>query len=161
MWEIAGTAMPTPIFSCSQGWTQRNPACQVGVVCGIPRTHGPHTFRSAHAIHALTRWTRHTPAQAVHRPRLSVQIVTSPAPAALVNRDPGERQCLGGIRLPQVAVTDRDLTGIAHPQLCRAILLHPVGATDPWDGDSDPWMDSPVSTPPRTAEPSLSLLYGT
>jgi len=119
-------------------------------------------LRSAHGHTRLTRWTRIPLLRPSIGPRLSVQIVTSPAPAALVNRDPASGNALGGIRLPQVAVPIETLTGIRPP---AALQSNPncilFGATDPWDGDSDPWDGQSGLDPSPTAEPSLFMLYGT
>jgi len=163
MWEIAGTAHADAYLLLQSGLDSAKSGLSGGVVCGIPpNNNGPHTFAARTAIHALTRWTRIPLLRPSIGPRLSVQIVTSPAPAALVNRDPASGNALGGIRLPQVAVPIETLTGIRPP---AALQSNPncilFGATDPWDGDSDPWDGQPGLDPSPTAEPSLFMLYGT
>jgi hypothetical protein len=91
-----------------------------------------------------------------------VQIVTSPSPAAVINRDATTGNAIGGIRLPQMTVPIETLTGIRPP---AALQSNPncvlFGATDPWDGDSDPWDAQPGLDPSPDPEPSLATLYGT
>jgi hypothetical protein len=91
-----------------------------------------------------------------------VQIVTSPQPAAVINRDPATGNAIGGIRLPQLTVPIETLTGVRPP---TSVAGNPncilFGATDPWDGDTDAWDGQPGVDPSPTPEPSLAALYGT
>ncbi|MBV8805595.1 MAG: hypothetical protein JO042_11115, partial [Sinobacteraceae bacterium] len=132
------------------------------------------------AVHALARWTRDRdstpdsgdrPAADDGRPdaddspaiapRFSVQIVSSPTPAAVIERDPQTGNAIGGIRFPQLAVPIETLTGIRPP---KAVQGNPncvlFGATDPWDHDTDPWDGVAGLDPSPTPEPSLGALYG-
>jgi hypothetical protein len=163
MWEIAGTAHADAYLLLQSGLDSAKSGLSGGVVCGDPpNNNGPHTFAARAAMHALARWTRVPRFRPSIGPRLSVQIVTSPQPAALVNRDPVTGNAIGGIQLPQMAVPIETLTGIRPPAALQAnpncVLF---GATDPWDGDSDPWDGHPGLDPSPDPEPSLATLYGT
>jgi hypothetical protein len=163
MWEVAGTAHADAYLLEQSGLDSAKSGLSGGVVCGDPpNNNGPHTFAARAAVHALTRWTRVSHFRPSIGPRLSVQIVTSPQPAAVINRDPVTGNAIGGIRLPQMAVPIETLTGTRPPTALQAnpncVLF---GATDPWDGDSDLWDGQPGLDPSPTAEPSLAMLYGT
>jgi hypothetical protein len=89
MWEIAGTSHADAYLLLQSGLDSAKSGLSGGVVCGDPpNNNGPHTFAARAAMHALARWTRVPRFRPSIGPRLSVQIVTSPEPAALVNRDP-------------------------------------------------------------------------
>jgi hypothetical protein len=164
MWEVAGTSHADAYLLLQSGLD----AAKAGlggsaVVCGDPpNNNGPHTFAARTAVHALARWTRAPHLRPSIGPRLSVQIVTSPQPAAVINRDAVTGNAIGGIRFPQVAVPIETLTGIRPPAALQAnpncVLF---GATDPWDGDSDAWDGHPGLDPSPDPEPSLVNLYGT
>jgi hypothetical protein len=109
------------------------------------------------ALFAANLWMRHdvTPAIA---PRIQVNTSGS---APLVVRDAATGNANGGIRLPQIAVPVATLTGTTplaflHSNLGCALL----GATDPWDGDSDAWDGQAGEDPSPTPEPVLQSLYG-
>jgi hypothetical protein len=163
MWEIAGTAHADAYLLKQSGLDSAKAGLSGGVVCGDPpNNNGPHTFAARTALHALALWTRLPFLRPSIGPRLSVQIVTSPQPAAIVARDATTGNAVGGIRLPQMAVPIETLTGIRPP---AALAANPncvlFGATDPWDGDSDPWDAQPGLDPSPDPEPSLATLYGT
>jgi hypothetical protein len=144
--DAAKSGLPVPPFNCG------NPPINVG----------PHTFAVREAVHALNLWTREPERRPSIGPRFTVQIVTTPRPAAVLVRDPITGNAIGGIRLPQLAVPIETLTGIRPP---AAVAGNPncvlFGATDPWDGDSDAWDGQPGLDPSPTPEPSLVALYGT
>jgi hypothetical protein len=163
MWEIAGTAHADAYLLLQSGLDSAKSGLSGGVVCGNPpNNNGPHTFAARAAVHALARWARVPHLRPSIGPRLAVQIVTSPQPAAVITRDAATGNAVGGIRLPQMAVPIETLTGTRPP---AALQSNPncvlFGATDPWDGDSDPWDAQPGLDPSPDPEPSLALLYRT
>jgi hypothetical protein len=163
MWEIAGTAHADAYLLLQSGLDSAKSGLSGGVVCGDPpNNNGPHTFAARTAVHALARWTHAPHLRPSIGPRLLVQIVTSPQPAAVINRDAVTGNAIGGIRLPQVAVPIETPTGTRPPAALQAnpncVLF---GATDPWDGDSDPWDAQPGLDPSPDPEPSLATLYRT
>lgn len=166
MWEVAGT---THADAYLLKWAAAD-AAQSGLAtppfnCGNPPiNNGPETFGIRAATRALALWTRDPQIRPASAPRLSVQIVTSPEPAAVIDRDPATGNAIGGIRLPPIAVPIETLSGIRPPAAVAAnetcILF---GAASPWDGDVDPW-DLPPNTdldPAPIPAPSLAALYGT
>jgi hypothetical protein len=163
MWEVAGTThadaylleqaaadaarsgLPTPPFNCG------NP----------PLNNGPETFAIRAALPALAQWTQVSLLSPPHSPRFSVQIITSPQTAALIERNPATGNAIGGIQLPQLAVPIETLTGIRPPAAAAAnpdcVLF---GAASPWDGDVDPWDGVAGLDPAPDPAPSLAKLYG-
>lgn len=164
MWELAGTThaddyllewaaadaaksgLTTPPFNCG------NP----------PLNNGPETFAVRAALPALTLWTQVPALSPPIGPRFSVQIITSPVTAAVINRNPATGNAIGGIQLPPLAVPIETLTGIRPPAAVAAnaecVLF---GAASPWDGDVDPWDGVPGLDPAPDPAPSLAALYGT
>ena len=164
MWEIAGTTHADAYLLQFAGEDAAKSGLAVPPFnCGNPPINdGPETFAVRTALRALARWTRNPEQSPPIGPRFAVQIVTSPAPAALVERDPNTGNAVGGIRLPPVAVPIETLTGIRPP---AAVAGNPncvlFGATSPWDGNSDPWDGVPGLDPAPSPQPSLEVLYGT
>ena len=164
MWEVTGTSHADAYLlkhagadAAKSGLTVPPQACTEP-----PVNNGPETFGVRAALRALTLWTRAPALRPSIGPRLSVQIISSPQPAAVIARDPASGNAIGGIRLPQLAVPIETLTGILPP---AALQANPAcvlfGATDPWDGDTDAWDGQPGVDPSPTPEPSLAALYGT
>lgn len=86
-------------------------------------------------------------------------------PLSTVLRDPATGLATGGVRLPDVTVPTRTLTG-ARDTTGSGVFCGLYGARDPWNGDADAWDrhdDGDPSDPhfPPTAEPVLSRLYPT
>jgi hypothetical protein len=163
MWEVAGTSHADAYLLLQSALDAAKSGLAGGTVCGDPpNNNGPHTFAARTAVHALARWTRVPRFRPSIGARLAVQIVTSPSPAAVINRDAVTGNAIGGIRLPQMTVPIETLTGTRPP---AALQSNPncvlFGATDPWDGDSDPWDAQPGLDPSPDPEPSLATLYGT
>jgi hypothetical protein len=164
MWELAGTTHADAYLLQFAGADAAKSGLAVPPFnCGNPPINdGPETFGVRAALRALALWTRNPERSPAIGPRLSVQIVTSPQPAAVIERDPQTGNAIGGIRLPPVAVPIETLTGIRPP---AAVAGNPncvlFGATDPWDGDSDAWDGVAGLDPSPTPEPSLEVLYGT
>jgi hypothetical protein len=164
MWEVAGTTHADAYLLQFAGEDAAKSGLAVPPFnCGNPPiNNGPETFGVRTALRALARWTRNPEQSPPIGPRFAVQIVTSPAPAALVERDPNTGNAIGGIRLPPVAVPIETLTGIRPP---AAVAGNPncvlFGAASPWDGNSDPWDGVPGLDPAPSPQPSLQVLYGT
>jgi Alpha/beta hydrolase domain len=164
LWEVAGT---THADTYLLKWAAAD-AMQSGLPsspfnCGNPPlNNGPETFGIRAATRALALWTRNPKIRPASAPRLSVQIVTSPQPAAVIERNPATGNAIGGIRLPPVAVPIETLSGIRPPAAVAAnetcILF---GAASPWDGGTDPWDGVAGIDPAPTPAPSLRALYGT
>ncbi len=164
LWEVAGT---THADAYLLKWAAAD-ASQSGLPssafnCGNPPiNNGPETFGIRAATRALALWTRDSRFRPAIAPRLSVQIVTSPQPAAVIQRDPATGNALGGIRLPPIAVPIETLSGIRPP---AAIAANPTcilfGAASPWDGGADPWDGVAGIDPAPYPPPSLKALYGT
>jgi hypothetical protein len=164
LWEVAGT---THADAYLLKWAAAD-AAQSGLQtppfnCGNPPiNNGPETFGIRAATRALALWARDRQIRPATAPRLSVQIVTSPQPAAVINRNPATGNAIGGIRLPPVAVPIETLSGIRPPAAVAAnqtcILF---GAASPWDGGVDPWNGVAGIDPAPTPPPSLQTLYGT
>ena len=164
MWEVAGTSHADAYLlkyagadAAKSGLTVPPQACT-----DPPVNNGPETFGVRAALRAVARWTRVPALRPSIAPRFSVQIISSPQPAAVIARDPASGNAIGGIRLPPLAVPIETLTGVLPPAALQAnpgCLL--FGATDPWDGDTDAWDGKPGVDPSPTPEPSLAALYGT
>jgi hypothetical protein len=90
-----------------------------------------------------------------------MSIPADPALPATIVRDPATGLADGGIRLPDVAVPTRTLTG---ERPVGALQFNPncflFGAVDPWNGDGDAWDGNPLFDPSPTPEPTLAALYG-
>jgi hypothetical protein len=164
MWEVAGaTHADAYLLEFAGADAAKSGLAVPPFNCGDPPINvGPHTFAARAAIHDLNKWVHDSRLRPAISPRFSVQIVTSPQPAALINRDPVTGNAIGGIRLPQLAVPIETLTGIRPP---AAVAGNPncilFGATDPWDGDSDAYDGKAGLDPSATPEPSLVKLYPT
>ncbi len=164
MWEITGTTHADAYLLEFAG----RDAARSGLTvppqnCGNPPlNNGPETFATRTALRALARWSANPAQSPAIGPRLSVQIVTSPQPAAVIQRDPQTGNAIGGIRLPPLAVPIETLTGI-RPAVALAANPNCVlfGATSPWDGGRDPWDGVAGLDPAPTPPPSLEVLYGT
>ena len=164
MWEFTGT---THADAYLLEWAGAD-AAKSGLAvppfnCGNPPINdGPETFGVRTAMHALALWTRVPEFRPAIGPRFSVQIVTSPEPAAVIAREPATGNAIGGVRLPQLAVPIETLTGIRPP---LAVAGNPncvlFGATSPWDGNVDAWDGVPGLDPAPSPAPSLAALYGT
>ncbi|OQR63448.1 hypothetical protein B6E66_14040 [Streptomyces maremycinicus] len=157
-WEVAGTAhgdqwaydLGQPTVIKSAGTAAPQPDCAAG---SAPYNDGPGHYAMNAALHHLAGWARGGP---------------RPASGALLNadlRDPATGLAAGGIRLPDVAVPTRTLTG-ARDTSGSGVFCGLYGARDPWNADSDPWDRHDAADPsdpafPPRAEPVLSRLYPT
>jgi hypothetical protein len=112
-------------------------------------------------VAAMNRWVNFgvPPAK---MPRAQLSIPADPALPATIVRDPATGLAKGGIRMPDVAVPTRTLSGVRPPavlqQFPNCVLF---GTSDPWNGDSDAWDGNPDLDVSPTPEPSLSALYQT
>lgn len=164
LWEVAGTTHADAYLLEFAGQDAEKSGLAVPPFnCGNPPINvGPETFGVRAALRALARWTRDPHDEPAVGSRFSVQIVTSPEPAAVIERNPQTGNAIGGIQLPQLAVPIETLTGVRPPAAVAAnqncILF---GATSPWDGDTDPWDGQPGLDPAPDPAPSLAALYGT
>ena len=164
MWELAGTTHADAYLLQFAGEDAAKSGLAVPPFnCGNPPiNNGPETFGVRTALRALARWTRNPEQSPPIGPRFAVQIVTSPEPAAVIERDPNAGNAIGGIRLPPLAVPVETLTGIRPP---AAVTGNPncvlFGAASPWDGSGDPWDGVPGLDPAPNPPPSLEVLYGT
>ncbi|WP_405771123.1 alpha/beta hydrolase domain-containing protein [Streptomyces sp. NBC_00080] len=157
-WEVAGTAhgdqwaydLGRPTVIRSAGTAAPQPDCAAG---SAPYNDGPGHYAMNAALHHLARWAQGGP---------------RPASGAQLNadlRDPATGLAVGGIRLPDVSVPTRTLTG-ARDTGGSGVFCGLYGARDPWNGDTDPWDRHDASDPsdpafPPRAEPVLSRLYPT
>jgi hypothetical protein len=164
MWEVAGTThADTYLLKWAAADASQSGLPSSAFNCGNPPiNNGPETFGVRAAIRALALWVRDPILRPATASRLSVQIVSSPQPAAVIQRDPTTGNAIGGIRLPPVAVPIETLSGIRPPAAVAAnetcILF---GAASPWDGGADPWDGVAGIDPAPTPPPSLKALYGT
>jgi Alpha/beta hydrolase domain len=164
IWEVAGTThADVYLLKWAGADAQKSGLPASPFNCGNPPlNNGPETFGLRAAFRALAIWTQFPEFKPATSPRFSVQIVTSPRPAAVIERDPATGDAIGGIRLPPVAVPIETLTGIRPP---AAVAANPTcilfGAASPWDGGVDPWDGVPGLDPAPTPPPSLAVLYGT
>ncbi|MFA1541039.1 alpha/beta hydrolase domain-containing protein [Actinomadura monticuli] len=157
-WELAGTShgdqwafdMGEATVKKSVGSAAPRADCAAG---SAPFNDGPGHYSMNAALRLLAGWARGGP--------------TPPSGPELntVFRDPRTGLAAGGIRLPDVAVPTRTLTGM-RDTTGSGVFCGLYGARDPWNGDADPWDrhdDGDPSDPssPRTAEPVLSRLYPT
>ncbi len=162
MWEIAGTTHADAYLLKFAGADAARSGLPVPPFnCGDPPINfGPHTFAARAAIHELATWVRVPRLRPAVGPRFSVHIVTSPQPAAVIDRDPATGNAIGGIQLPPLSVPIATLTGIRPP---AAVAGNPncvlFGATDPWDGDTDVFDGKAGLDPSPTPEPALAALY--
>ena len=164
MWELAGTTHADAYLLAHAAEDAANSGLvATPFVCGDPPiNNGPETFSLRMAVHALAQWVLAPQQKPSIGPRLSMQIVTSPAPSAVINRDPATGNALGGIRLPQVAVPIETLTGIRPPAAIQAnVFCILFGSASPWDGGADSFDGVPGIDPAPFPAPSLAALYGT
>ncbi|GAA4072584.1 alpha/beta hydrolase domain-containing protein [Actinomadura miaoliensis] len=157
-WELAGTAhgdqwaydLGDPTLRKSAGSAAPQPDCASG---SAPFNDGPGHYSMNAALRHLASW-----AQGGARPPSGPALNTD-------LRDPSTGLATGGIRLPDVTVPTRTLTGMRDTS-GSGIFCGLYGARDPWNGDADPWDrhdDGDPSDPyfPPTAEPVLTRLYPT
>ena len=164
MWELAGTTHADDyLLEWAAADAARSGLAVPPFNCGNPPlNNGPETFAVRAAFPALTLWTQVPVFSPPIGPRFSVQVITSPETAAVINRNPATGNAIGGIQLPPLAVPIETLTGIRPPAAVAAnaecVLF---GAASPWDGDVDPWDGVPGLDPAPDPAPSLAALYGT
>ncbi|MBB2742192.1 UNVERIFIED_ORG: hypothetical protein FHR35_002014 [Microbispora rosea subsp. rosea] len=157
-WELAGTAhgdqwaydLGDPTVQKSAGSAAPRADCAAG---SAPFNDGPGHYSMNAALRHLAAWARggpRPPSGALLHPEL---------------RDPATGLAAGGVRLPDVAVPTRTLTG-ERDISGSGVFCGLYGARDPWNGDADPWDRHNLGDPsdpflPRTAEPVLARLYPT
>jgi Alpha/beta hydrolase domain len=141
LWEVAGTAHIDQFLLGT-------PDCG-----GAPINDAPQTWALRAAIHDLDRWVRIPFLPAPRAPRIAT---TSGA----IDRDPATGLAIGGVRLPDLSVPDRTLTG-ARPSPLPNLFCTLGGAVDPWNGDADTWDNQPALDPSPTPEPVPADLYPT
>ncbi|MBO2452012.1 hypothetical protein J4573_33340 [Actinomadura barringtoniae] len=157
-WELTGTShgdqwaydIGDPTVQKSAGDAAPAPDCAAG---SAPFNDGPGHYSMNAALRHLTTW-----AQGGARPAGGGAIDTS-------KRDAATGLAAGGIRLPDVAVPTRTLTGLRDTS-GSGIFCGLYGARDPWNADADAWDRHDAGDPsdpasPRDAEPVLSKLYPT
>lgn len=94
-------------------------------------------------------------------PRVELSIPADATQPATIVRDPATGLAKGGIRLPDIAVPTRTLTGTRPAAVLKQYPNCALfGAVDPWNGDSDPWDAQPTMDISPKPEPSLRALYG-
>jgi hypothetical protein len=149
-WEVTGTAHGD-VFLVTAG--AQDPRTITAFICGaegqaVPINAGPQTWAMRAALRHFDNWlTRGTPP-----PRGDDLVRTG----AVLERDPGTGIARGGIRLPDVAVPTRTLSGVRGTGGNLFCVL--FGKTDPWNGDTDAWDGGPED-PSGTPEPVLATLY--
>ncbi|MFI7386307.1 alpha/beta hydrolase domain-containing protein [Streptomyces sp. NPDC049813] len=157
-WELAGTAhgdqwaydLGDPTLRKSAGAAAPSADCAAG---SAPFNDGPGHWAMNTALRHLSGWAR-----GGARP-------PGGQPLSTVLRDPATGLATGGIRLPDVTVPTRTLSG-SRSTTGSGVFCGLYGATDPWNGDADAWDRHDEGDPsdrsfPRTAEPVLSRLYPT
>ncbi|GAA0370041.1 alpha/beta hydrolase domain-containing protein [Actinoallomurus spadix] len=157
-WELAGTShgdqwaydLGDPTVQKSAGSAAPQPGCAAG---SAPYNDGPGHYAMNAALRHLTGWAQGGP-----RPPGGPVLNTDA-------RDPSTGLATGGIRLPDVAVPTRTLTGLRDTS-GSGVFCGLYGARDPWNGDADPWDRHDAGDPsdpaaPLTTEPVLSRLYPT
>lgn len=157
-WELAGTAhgdqwaydLGNPTVRKSAGAAAPSPDCAAG---SAPFNDGPGHWAMNAALRHLAGW-----ADGGQRP-------PGGAPLSTVLRDPATGLATGGVRLPDVTVPTRTLTG-TRSTTDSGVFCGLYGARDPWNGDADPWDRHDEGDPsdprlPATPEPVLSRLYPT
>lgn len=162
-WELAGTSHADqwllntgqPVYERMFGKPVPSRDCGAGTA---PINDGPAHYSLNAALSAVNRWMRGGPAPATG----AILTMQGNAPV----RDPATGLARGGIRLPDVTVPTRTLTGQRYAEGAAALFCGLFGATDPWNGDADPWDrhnagDPSNPTAPQTAEPVLRQLYPT
>ncbi|WP_407924472.1 alpha/beta hydrolase domain-containing protein [Actinomadura physcomitrii] len=162
-WEITGSAHADRwMFDQIAPTVKRSTGVpvQLDAVCGedaAPINDGPGHYAADAALAALDRWMRGGPAPAAGAP-----ITLSGGGIA---RDPATGLALGGVRLPDVTVPTRTLSGQRGGGI-TGLICTLFGASDAWNADADPWdrhdgADPSDPSPPRAAEPVLAHLYPT
>ncbi|MEU5879220.1 alpha/beta hydrolase domain-containing protein [Spirillospora sp. NPDC047279] len=157
-WELAGTAhgdqwardTARDTVLRSAGDAAPEPGCAEG---SAPLNDGPGHYSMNAALRHLTSWAQGGP-----RPASGAHLDTD-------QRDPSTGLAAGGIRLPDVTVPTRTLTGL-RDTTGGGVFCGLYGATDPWNADADPWDRHDAGDPsdpaaPRDTEPDLTLLYPT
>jgi hypothetical protein len=157
-WELAGTShgdqwaydLGNPTVLKSVGSAAPQPDCAAG---SAPYNDGPGHYAMNAALRHLASWARGgTPPPS--GPALHPEF-----------RDPATGLAAGGIRLPDITVPTRTLTGL-RDTTASGVFCGLYGASDPWDGDTDPWDTHTAADPsdpgfPLVPEPSLKRLYPT
>jgi hypothetical protein len=153
LWELTGTAH-ADAYILTGGIDEETITESICDLSGtpaidtIPVNAGPHTYSARAALHHLNAWVR----EGVEPP-VGDRITTV---GNVIQRDAASGIALGGIRLPQIAVPKWTLRGDRGPGGNFFCFL--FGRTDFWDGDSDPWDNTPSDASP-TPEPDLDVLY--
>lgn len=162
-WEVTGSAHADQwMFDQIAPTVKRSTGVpvQLGLICGedaAPVNDGPGHHAADAALAALDRWMRGGPAPAAGTPITLA--------GGKIVRDPATGIALGGVRLPDVTVPTRTLSGRRGGGI-TGLICTLFGASDPWNGDADPWdehdeADPSDPTAPRTPEPVLARLYPT
>ncbi|GAA2879531.1 hypothetical protein Acy02nite_78070 [Actinoplanes cyaneus] len=160
-WELAGTAhgdqwaldLGDPTLRRSLGSQTPSPDCPAG---SAPPNDGPGRYGMNAALAHLTTW-----AQGGTAPPAAPPIALS---GSTVTRNAATGLALGGLRLPDVTVPTRTLSGSRESgggPFCRL-----YGARDPWNADADGWDRHDAGDPsdpaaPANREPDLATLYPT
>jgi hypothetical protein len=159
-WELTGTShadkwlldVASVIAARTYGVTAPDLNCGTTVA---PVNDGPGRYGVSAALASLHRWARDgaRPAGAPNITIVSGQIA----------RDPATGMALGGVRLPDVTVPTRTLSG-ERGTAGLGFLCGLFGAADPWNGDGDPWDQHNAEDPSDPAakpvpEPDLGTLY--
>jgi hypothetical protein len=166
LWELTGVAHAPGLVHLDEVRVAQLASAGIEVT---PRDCGPlpvndidqyPPFRAG--LHAIRKWVR-TGRAPLRAPRAEVVIPSDPTQPATIARDPATGIAIGGLRLPDVAVPVRTLSGERSPAAippgpaCQGFLF---GASDPWNGDRDPYDGDATLDISPTPEPSLSELYG-
>lgn len=159
LWEHAGTAHaarpPTADASTTPAPASQGPQC----------TDPPPNDLNVHPvwramIHAMHVWVQNGTAPSA-APRVALSIPADPTQPATIEHDPATGLAKSGIRLPDVAVPTRTLSGT---RTAAALEQNPRcrlnGSVDAWNGDRDPWDSDPARDISPNPEPTLAALYG-
>jgi hypothetical protein len=152
-WELAGAAhADSYVLGSGLGNSHDLTAWECGAANStVPINAGPHTYGARAAIRQLDKWVQFG-TEPPRSPRVTRTLVNQ------IKRDPATGMAMGGVRLPDVTVPTRTLTGARG--LGGSVFCILSGQTDPWNHNSDPW-DGVFGDPSPTPEPNLQTLYPT
>lgn len=158
VWEIAGAGhADVDSLAVMDADLAKSGALLPSVSCGdLPTNDGKANGQvSRAAIVALQRWLRRGIRPPIG-PRLQIDYSTDPF---MLDRDAATGIVRGGIRLPDVEVPVKTLTGV-RPAGAGSAFCFLFGGSDPWNADTDSF-DGLSYDPSPTPEPDLATLYPT
>lgn len=162
LWEHAGTAHANSVGVERTMKRMEVNDIPAGVFpdCAMPPMNDLSVFPVVSAmLRAMHRWVT-TGEAPRHAPRVDMALPEDPSQPGTFIVDPTTGIARGGIRLPEVAVPRRTLSGLRPADPTLAPQCWAFGASDPWNGDADPWDGDPAHDLLASPEPRLETLYG-